>query len=53
LNDYINAAREYSANHCMRNISFIQDYDLRSKGINEGRVDDGALLKELLFKILN
>ena len=53
LSDYIKAAKAYSPQHCMRNISFISDYDLRSKGVNNGSSDDGALMKELIFKILH
>ena len=53
LGDYIKAAKEFSPVLCIRNISFISDYDLRSKGINNPSTDDGALLKELVYKILH
>ena len=53
LSDYIKAAREYPAHNCMRNIAYIRDYDLRSKGVNNISTTDGALLKELIYKILN
>jgi DNA polymerase-3 subunit delta len=53
LNDYIKAAREYPAQNCMRNIAYIREYDLRSKGVNSISATDGALLKELIYKILN
>lgn len=53
LNDYIYAAKEYSASHCMRNIGFLREYDMRSKGVNNANTGDGELLKELVYKILN
>ncbi len=53
LSDYIKAAKEYSPVLCIRNISFISEYDLRSKGINNPSTNDGALLKELIYKILH
>ena len=53
LSDYMKAAKEYSQTICIRNISFISDYDLRSKGVNNSSTDEGALLKELVYKILH
>ncbi len=53
LNDYIKAAKEYPQSVCIRNISFISDYDLRSKGVNNASTDDGLLLKELVYKLLH
>ena len=53
LSDYIKAAKEFSPAICIRNIKFISDCDLRSKGINNSNTEDGALLKELVYKILH
>ncbi len=53
LNDYVNAAKIYSLNHCLKNISYIRDYDLRTKGVQNASTNEGALLKELIYKILN
>lgn len=53
LGDYIKAAQEYSPGHCIRNIGYIHNYDLRSKGVNDAGTGDGELLKELIYKILN
>jgi DNA polymerase-3 subunit delta len=53
LNDYVKAAKEYPLSHCMRNISYIREYDLRSKGVNNVSTNDGDLLKELIYKIMN
>lgn len=53
LRDYINAAKAYSADHCMRNISYISEYDLRTKGVNNHNTNEGQLLKELIFKLMH
>ncbi|RZK45835.1 MAG: DNA polymerase III subunit delta, partial [Pedobacter sp.] len=35
-------------------ISYLRDYDLKSKGLEStGNVTDGQLLKELIFKIIH
>jgi hypothetical protein len=31
----------------------LEEYDLRSKGVNNGDIDDGELMRELVFRILN
>lgn len=53
VQDYESAAKAYSRDHCVRNISFIRDYDLRAKGIKPSSADDGELMKELVYKILH
>jgi DNA polymerase-3 subunit delta len=53
LTDYVTASKSYPVSHCIRNISYIRDYDMRSKGVNDFSTEDGQLMKELLFKILN
>lgn len=53
LNDYIIAAKEFPQSICIRNITFISDYDLRSKGVNNASTDEGSLLKELVYKLLH
>lgn len=53
LNDYVSASKAYPASHCIRNISYLRDFDLRSKGVNNFSTGDGELMKELVFKILN
>ncbi len=53
LNDYVNASRAYPASHCIRNISYIRDFDLRSKGVKNLSAGEGELMKELIYKILN
>lgn len=53
LNEYIQAAQSYPMAICMRNIGFLREYDLKSKGVGAENMDDGALLKELMYKLLH
>jgi DNA polymerase-3 subunit delta len=53
LSDYVKASKQYSADHCIRNIGLISDYDLRSKGVNNFSTDEGELMKELVYKIMH
>ena len=53
LNDYITAARNYSADKVVHIISLIREYDLRSKGARGGNTENGELLRELIYKILH
>ncbi|MCF8368981.1 MAG: DNA polymerase III subunit delta [Bacteroidales bacterium] len=53
VTDYQLAARNYNVNKVARLISYLRDYDLKSKGVNNISTSDGELLKELMFKILH
>jgi DNA polymerase-3 subunit delta len=53
VTEYIQAARTYPAAACIRNIGYLRDYDLRSKGINGPTMNDGELLKELVYKLMH
>ncbi|MBV6645556.1 MAG: DNA polymerase III subunit delta [Cyclobacteriaceae bacterium] len=50
--EYVRASSHYSLPVVLRNIEFIHDADLRSKGINGNVRPDGELLKELVFKLM-
>ena len=52
IKNYEQAARSYSYAKTMQIISFLREYDLKSKGVNS-TTDDGGLMKELVFKILH
>ncbi len=52
VKDYEQAARSYDYGKTMRIISYLREYDLKSKGV-ESTAEDGALMKELMFKILH
>ncbi|MFP4555745.1 MAG: DNA polymerase III subunit delta [Bacteroidales bacterium] len=53
VSDYSSAARIYNPKKCVQVFTLLRDYDMRSKGVNNDSVDHGALLKELVFKIMH
>lgn len=53
LKEYKLAAQKYNQPHTERAIALLQEYDLRSKGVNSGTVSEGELLKELVYRILH
>lgn len=53
LNDYINAARNYPPNRIKNIIGVLREYDLRFKGVDNASADEGALLKEMVYRILH
>ena len=53
VKDYETAARYYSFQKLTRIISYLKEYDLKSKGVGSVSATGGELLKELLFKILH
>ena len=52
VKDYELAARNYDYGKTMRVISYLREYDLKSKGV-ESNAEDGELMKELMFKIIH
>jgi DNA polymerase-3 subunit delta len=52
VKDYEKAANSYDYGKTMRIIGYLREYDLKSKGV-DSNAEDGALLKELMFKILH
>lgn len=53
VGDYESAAKSYSQQQTVQIISYLREYDLKSKGVNNGSTDEGSLLKELVYKILH
>ncbi|MCO4292182.1 DNA polymerase III subunit delta [Solitalea sp. MAHUQ-68] len=54
VGDYELAARNYPQGKTMQIISFLREYDLKSKGVGStGNTDEGDLMKELVWKILH
>lgn len=51
--DYIGAAKNYSTGKIVQVISDLRETDLKSKGVGNASVEDGELLKELVYKILH
>jgi len=52
VKDYEQAARSYPYVKTMQIISYLREYDVKSKGV-ESNTDHGGLMKELMFKILH
>ena len=52
VKDYEQAGRNYGYSKAMQIISYLREYDLKSKGV-ESSAEDGALMRELMFKILH
>jgi len=52
VSDYTLAGRNYSMRKVAQIISYLNEADVKSKGVG-ANVSDGAILKELLFKILH
>ena len=53
VKDYERASKVFGAWKTMNIITWIRETDARGKGIDSNGVDDGELLKELIFKILH
>ncbi len=51
--EYLLAIRNYSLPVVIRNINFLRQADLQSKGIESGGMTEGQLLKELVFRLLH
>jgi DNA polymerase III subunit delta len=53
LKDYVVALRHYPRPKTEQVICLLKEFDLKSKGVNSDGVEDGQLLKELVYKILH
>ena len=53
VNEYQNAARNYSPEKTKQVVGLLREYDLKSKGLESNAVSDGELLKELIYKIIH
>lgn len=52
LKDYQLAAKNYPPKKISSIFELLNEYDLKSKGVNNPSLEDGELLKELVYKIL-
>ena len=52
IKDYTEAARFYNLKHCTRIISILREIDLKNKGLGAINMDEGELLREMVYKIL-
>ena len=53
IKDFAESARLFPLKHATRTISILREIDLKSKGLGAVNMDDGELLKEMVYKILN
>ncbi len=53
VKDYSRAAKVFGARKTMDIIGYIRETDARGKGIDSNGVEDGELMKELIYKILH
>jgi DNA polymerase-3 subunit delta len=53
VSDIVNAARNFSYGKIIRIISYLREYDAKSKGIKNNSSNNEDLMKELVFKILH
>ena len=54
VNDYLEAARNYSWVDCMNGIAVLREFDMKSKGYNStSDISQKELYREMLFKLIN
>ena len=53
VKDYLSAARNYPPQVCIRNISILREFDMKSKGYESGEVNEKDLYREMIFKLLH
>lgn len=53
VKDYQSAAQNYSLFNCVNAISILREFDLKSKGYNNGEVSEKDLYREMVFKIIH
>jgi DNA polymerase-3 subunit delta len=53
VRDYQMAARNFSIADCVKCISVLREFDLKSKGYNSGETSEKDLYREMIFKLLH
>ena len=53
VDGYIKAAQNYNTSKLKVIFSYLKEYDLKTKGVDNAGVNNGELMKELIFKILH
>ena len=53
VKDYQMAARNYPPQICIRNISILREFDMKSKGYESGEVSEKDLYREMIFKLMH
>ncbi len=50
--DYSTASRRYPVAKIIENITLLKEADLKLKGVNSGNMEEGEILKELVFRLM-
>ena len=53
VKDYLVAARNYPPQICIRNISILREFDMKSKGYDSGETSEKDLYREMIFKLMH
>jgi DNA polymerase-3 subunit delta len=53
VDGYVNAAKNYNTSKLKSIFGYLKEYDLKTKGVDNNGVNNGELMKELMFKILH
>jgi DNA polymerase-3 subunit delta len=53
VKDYQLAARNYPPQTCIRNVSILREFDMKSKGYESGDVSEKDLYREMIFKLMH
>ncbi|MBQ6769974.1 MAG: DNA polymerase III subunit delta [Bacteroidales bacterium] len=53
VKDYLTAARNIPPQACIRNISILREFDMKSKGYEIGEVNEKDLYREMIFKLMH
>ena len=53
VDGYVKAAQNYSTAKLKDIFKFLKEYELKTKGVNNSGIENGELMKELIFKILH
>lgn len=53
VDGYAKAAANYNSGKLKQIFSYLKEYDLKTKGVDNSSISNGELLKELVFKILH
>ena len=53
VKDYLAAARNYPPETCIRCISILREFDMKSKGYESGDVSEKDLYREMIFKLMH
>ena len=53
VKDYLDASHNYNVTDCVNAITILREFDMKSKGYNNGEVSEKDLYREMIFKIIH